>query len=63
MNRPHVVVGTGGFVAGPILLSAQLLRFPTLLQEQNAFPGLTTRFLARLAKIICVHFPETIIVL
>ncbi len=58
--RPHVVVGTGGFVAGPILACAQLLGFPTLLQEQNAFPGLTTRLLARSAKKVCVHFPETI---
>lgn len=58
--RPHVVVGTGGYAAGPILLCAQLLGFPTLLQEQNAFPGLTTRLLARFAKRICVHFPETI---
>lgn len=59
MYRPHVVVGTGGFVAGPLLFCAQLLGFPTLLQEQNAFPGLTTRLLSRLAKRICVHFPET----
>lgn len=57
--RPHVVVGTGGFAAGPILACAQLLGFPTLLQEQNAFPGLTTRLLARSAKKVCVHFPET----
>ncbi|MBM3324150.1 MAG: undecaprenyldiphospho-muramoylpentapeptide beta-N-acetylglucosaminyltransferase [Calditrichaeota bacterium] len=57
--RPHVVVGTGGFASGPIVFCAQLLGFPTLLQEQNAFPGLTTRLLARYAKRICVHFPET----
>jgi len=58
--RPHVVVGTGGFASGPILACAQLLGFPTLLQEQNAFPGLTTRLLARFARKVCVHFPETI---
>lgn len=57
--RPHVVVGTGGFASGPIVFCAQLLGFPTLLQEQNAFPGLTTRLLARFAKKTCVHFPET----
>ncbi|MFH1011972.1 MAG: undecaprenyldiphospho-muramoylpentapeptide beta-N-acetylglucosaminyltransferase [bacterium] len=56
--RPHVVVGTGGFASGPIVFCAQLLGVPTLLQEQNAFPGLTTRLLARFAKKICVHFPE-----
>lgn len=57
--RPHVVVGTGGFASGPIVFCAQLLGFPTLLQEQNAFPGLTTRLLARFAKKVCVHFPQT----
>jgi UDP-N-acetylglucosamine--N-acetylmuramyl-(pentapeptide) pyrophosphoryl-undecaprenol N-acetylglucosamine transferase len=56
--RPHVVVGTGGFASGPIVFCAQLLGFPTVLQEQNAFPGVTTSLLARLAKRICVHFPE-----
>jgi UDP-N-acetylglucosamine--N-acetylmuramyl-(pentapeptide) pyrophosphoryl-undecaprenol N-acetylglucosamine transferase len=57
--RPHVVVGTGGFAAGPILACAQLLGIPTMLQEQNAFPGVTTRLLARRARRVCVHFPET----
>jgi len=58
--RPHVVVGTGGYVSGPILFCAHVLGFPILLQEQNAFPGLTTRLLARFANRICVHFPETV---
>ena len=59
-HRPHIVVGTGGFAAGPIVKCAQLFGIPTLLQEQNAFPGVTTKLLSKRARKICVHFPETI---
>ncbi|MDI3281428.1 MAG: undecaprenyldiphospho-muramoylpentapeptide beta-N-acetylglucosaminyltransferase [Bacillota bacterium] len=44
--KPDVVVGTGGYAAGPVVLAALLLRRPAVLQEQNALPGLTTRLLA-----------------
>jgi len=60
LRRPHIVVGTGGFAAGPIVRCAQFFGIPTLLQEQNAFPGVTTKLLSKHAKRICVHFPETI---
>ena len=60
VHRPNIVVGTGGFAAGPIVMCAQLFGIPTLLQEQNAFPGVTTKLLSKRAKKICVHFPETI---
>ena len=43
--RPDVVVGTGGYVSGPVLYVATLLHIPTLVQEQNSIPGVTTRFL------------------
>lgn len=45
--RPEVVVGTGGYVSGPMLFMAAILGIPTLIQEQNSFPGVTTRLLAR----------------
>src|SRR5690606_31498858 len=45
--RPDVCVGTGGYVAGPVLLSAALKGIPTVIQEQNAFPGFTNRALSR----------------
>jgi len=51
---PHVVVGTGGYAAGPLLLSAALLGFPTLIHEQNAFPSLTNRILGRFVRAIAV---------
>jgi len=52
--RPALVIGTGGYVMGPILLVAQRLGFPTLLQEQNSVPGLTTRKLAPRARVVCL---------
>ncbi|MBU1983093.1 undecaprenyldiphospho-muramoylpentapeptide beta-N-acetylglucosaminyltransferase [bacterium] len=57
--RPHVVVGTGGYVMGPVLWVAQRLGMPTVLQEQNSFPGYTTRKLARRAQLVCAGFEET----
>ncbi|MGH7537196.1 MAG: undecaprenyldiphospho-muramoylpentapeptide beta-N-acetylglucosaminyltransferase [Gemmatimonadales bacterium] len=57
-ERPAIVVGTGGYVAGPVVWRAQRAGVPTVLQEQNAFPGLTTRLLARRASQIHLGFPE-----
>ncbi|MDD5087785.1 MAG: undecaprenyldiphospho-muramoylpentapeptide beta-N-acetylglucosaminyltransferase [bacterium] len=56
--RPHLVVGTGGYVMGPVLWTAQRLGYPTLLQEQNSYPGYTTRRLARRAQAVCVGFED-----
>jgi len=53
-----VVIGTGGYVMGPILWTAQRLGIPTLIQEQNSHPGWTTRKLAPKASIVCVGFEE-----
>ena len=58
IERPAVVVGTGGYVAGPLLWCAQRRRVPTVLQEANAFPGITTRWLARRARQVHLGFPE-----
>ena len=56
--HPDLVVGTGGYVSGPVVLTAAVFGFPTLLHEQNAWPGLTNRILARFVKKIMVSFPE-----
>lgn len=58
-EQPDVVVGTGGFVSGPVLFAAQLLGRKTLIQEQNAFPGMTTRFLAYGATEVHLSFEES----
>lgn len=52
------VVGTGGYVSGPVALAAGLTRRPVILQEQNAYAGVTNRMLARFAKSIHIAFPE-----
>ena len=54
--KPDIVVGTGGFASGPILKVAQLLGLPTLIQEQNSYPGVTNRILSRNANKICVAY-------
>ncbi len=54
--KPRVVVGTGGYVCGPVLFAAVLLGIPTVIQEQNAAPGLTNRVLARWAEMVYLAF-------
>ena len=56
--EPDVAVGTGGYVAGPVLLAAWLRGRPLLIQEQNAYAGLTNRVLARLASRIHLAFED-----
>ena len=53
-RRPHLVVGAGGYASGPAVLAAWLLRVPTMLMEQNHFPGATNRWLAPRADAVCV---------
>jgi len=55
---PDVAVGTGGYVAAPVLAAAWLRGRPLLVQEQNAYAGLTNRMLSRLASCIHLAFPE-----
>lgn len=50
--KPDIVIGTGGYVSGPVLLAALLRRIPIVIQEQNASIGLTNRVLARWAKAV-----------
>ena len=56
--RPHVAVGTGGYVSGPVLWAAARRNTPIVLQEQNAFPGKTTKMLADKATEIHIAFAE-----
>lgn len=52
--KPHIVIGTGGFASGPLLYMATHLGIPTLIQEQNAYPGITNRILGQKVNRICV---------
>jgi UDP-N-acetylglucosamine--N-acetylmuramyl-(pentapeptide) pyrophosphoryl-undecaprenol N-acetylglucosamine transferase len=54
--RPDVAVGAGGYVSGPVLMSASLMRLPTVLMESNAVPGFTNRRLARFVDVAAVSF-------
>jgi len=56
--KPKVVIGTGGYVCGPVLLGAILLRIPAIIQEQNTVPGLTNRILGRFVDEIHIAFDE-----
>lgn len=57
-HRPQVVVGLGGFVAGPGGLAAWLGRRPLVIHEQNAVAGYTNRCLAPLARVVLTAFPS-----
>lgn len=54
--KPDVAIGTGGFASGSLLMVAQWLNIPTLIQEQNSYPGVTNKILAGKVKKICVAF-------
>ncbi len=54
--KPQVVIGVGGYASGPTLHMANWLRIPTLIQEQNSYPGKTNRLLAKKAHTICTAF-------
>jgi UDP-N-acetylglucosamine--N-acetylmuramyl-(pentapeptide) pyrophosphoryl-undecaprenol N-acetylglucosamine transferase len=58
VERPNVVLGTGGYVSGPVSLAARMLGKPLLLQEQNSIPGIANRWLARIADEVHLSFVE-----
>ena len=58
--RPDIAVGAGGYVSGPVLLTAALMRVPTLVMESNALPGFTNRRLALFVDAAAVSFDESL---
>lgn len=54
--KPQVVVGVGGYASGPTLKSATFLKIPTLVQEQNSFPGKTNKLLAKDVSALCTAY-------
>jgi UDP-N-acetylglucosamine--N-acetylmuramyl-(pentapeptide) pyrophosphoryl-undecaprenol N-acetylglucosamine transferase len=56
MNRPRLVVGVGGYVSGPVAISAWALRIPMLVHEQNTIPGATNRWLGKIANKVAITF-------
>lgn len=56
--KPDIVIGTGGYVCGPVVYAASKLGIPTIIHEQNSVPGLTNKFLSRYVDKIAVCFEE-----
>ncbi|WP_246940180.1 undecaprenyldiphospho-muramoylpentapeptide beta-N-acetylglucosaminyltransferase [Bacillus pinisoli] len=56
--KPDVVIGTGGYVCGPVVYAAAKLNVPTIIHEQNSVPGLTNKFLSRYVSKIAICFSE-----
>jgi len=54
--KPDLVIGTGGYASGPLLFVASIFRIPSLIQEQNSYPGITNRILGRYVNKICVAY-------
>jgi UDP-N-acetylglucosamine--N-acetylmuramyl-(pentapeptide) pyrophosphoryl-undecaprenol N-acetylglucosamine transferase len=68
--KPDAVIGVGGYASGPTLRAAVAMGIPTLIQEQNSYPGITNKILAQKVNRICVayegmekYFPKSSIVL
>ncbi|MBR4223807.1 MAG: undecaprenyldiphospho-muramoylpentapeptide beta-N-acetylglucosaminyltransferase [Oscillospiraceae bacterium] len=56
--EPDIVIGTGGYVSGPVVYTAQRMHIPTVIHEQNAYPGVTTRLLAKKANGVMLTMEE-----
>ncbi|HUH50526.1 MAG TPA: undecaprenyldiphospho-muramoylpentapeptide beta-N-acetylglucosaminyltransferase [Flavobacterium sp.] len=54
--KPDVAIGTGGFASGAVVRVASQMGIPTLIQEQNSYPGITNKMLSKKAKTICVAY-------
>lgn len=58
--KPDIVIGTGGYVCGPVVYVASKMNIPTMIHEQNALPGITNKILSRYVDIVATTFEESI---
>lgn len=58
--KPDIVIGSGGYVSGSVVLIAVLMSIPTVILEQNSIPGLTNKFLGRFVDSICITYQDSI---
>ncbi len=56
--KPDVVIGTGGFICGPVLMAAKKYKIPSLIHESNAFPGVATKLLSKKVDTVLVGFED-----
>ncbi|MBE7046616.1 MAG: undecaprenyldiphospho-muramoylpentapeptide beta-N-acetylglucosaminyltransferase [Ruminococcaceae bacterium] len=57
--KPDAVVGTGGYVCAPVVFAANLLNIPTIIHEQNVFPGAAIKFLSKKSTVTAISFDES----
>ncbi len=57
--KPDIVIGTGGYVSGPLLFAASSMKIPTLIHEQNVFAGLTSKMLSGKVDTVCISFEDS----
>lgn len=57
--KPDIVIGTGGYVSGPVLFVSTLLNKKTYIHEQNSFPGITNRILSRYVDTVFISYEES----
>ncbi|MGL5316166.1 MAG: undecaprenyldiphospho-muramoylpentapeptide beta-N-acetylglucosaminyltransferase [Peptostreptococcaceae bacterium] len=57
--KPDVVIGTGGYVSGPVLFNASMSKFPTVIHEQNSFPGVTNKILSKVVTKVLTSFEDS----
>ncbi|RDY25727.1 undecaprenyldiphospho-muramoylpentapeptide beta-N-acetylglucosaminyltransferase [Romboutsia weinsteinii] len=57
--KPDVVIGTGGYVSGPVLFNASMCKFPTVVHEQNSFPGVTNKILSKMVTEVLTSFEDS----
>ncbi len=57
--KPDIVIGTGGYVSGPIVFHATMMKIPTIIHEQNVFPGITIKILSRFVDVVAISFEES----
>ncbi len=58
--KPDVVIGTGGYVCGPVVYTASKMNIPTMIHEQNALPGITNKILSRYVDVVAATFEESL---
>ncbi len=56
--KPDLVIGTGGYICGPVMLAARKYKIPYILHESNAFPGVATKLLAKKATKVMIGFED-----
>lgn len=57
--KPDVVIGTGGYVSGPVLFNAAISKVPTVIHEQNSFPGVTNKILSKVVTRVLTSFEDS----